>query len=75
MTLRITLLDASGRVLLEKDYDSGTVSGSRHMISGKLVERTNKLAHEVMYDLMRRAAADVHLYQKTQAEAAAATAD
>ncbi len=71
MTLRITLLDATGSVMLEKDYDSGVVSGSRHMISGKLVERTNKLAHEVMYDLMRRAAADVHVYQQTQAAAAA----
>ena len=72
MTLRITLLDATGRVLLEKDYDSGVVSGSRHIISGKLVERTNKLAHEVMYDLMLRAAADAHLYQQTQARAATA---
>jgi hypothetical protein len=72
MTLRITLLDATGRVMLEKDYDSGVVSGDRHVVSGKVVERTNKLAHEVMYDLMRRAAADVHLYQKTQAAAAAA---
>ncbi len=70
MTLRITLLDADGRVMLEKDYDSGVVSGSRHVVSGKLVERTNKLAHEVMYDLMRRAAADVHRYQRTQAAAA-----
>ena len=72
VTLRITLLDGTGRVMLEKDYDSGVVSGSRHMISGKLVERTNKLAHEAMYDLMRRAAADVHVYQQTQAAAATA---
>ena len=72
MTLRISLLDATGRVLLEKDYDSGVVSGSRHLISGKLVERTDKLTHEVMFDLMQRAAADVHLYEQTQARAAAA---
>ncbi len=70
VTLRITLLDATGRVMLEKDYDSGLVSGSRHVISGKLAERTNKLAHEALYDLMRRAAVDVRVYQQTQAATA-----
>ena len=72
VTLRINLLDGTGSVMLEKDYDSGVVSGSPHVISKKLVERTNRLAHEVMYDLMRRAAADVHVYQQTQAAAATA---
>ena len=33
------------------------------MISGKPAERINKLAHETLYDLMRRAASDVHVYQ------------
>jgi hypothetical protein len=70
--LRINLLDATGSVMLEKDYDSGVVSGSRHIVSSKTVERTNKLAHEAMYDLMRRAAADVHFYQQTKAAAATA---
>jgi len=37
------------------------------MISGKPVERVNKLAHEVIYDLMRRAASDVHVYQMSHA--------
>lgn len=63
VTMRMTLLDSTGKDLLEKDYDSGVVSGSSYMISGKPVERVNKLAHEVMYDLMRRAASDVHVYQ------------
>ena len=64
--LRINLLDATGSVMLEKDYDSGVVSGSRHMVSRKVVERTNKLAHRVIYDLMRHAAADVRDYQQTK---------
>lgn len=72
VTLRITLQDATGMVVLEKDYDSGVVSGDPHMISAKLIERTNKLAHETMYVLIRRAAADVHNYQQTQAAAATA---
>jgi hypothetical protein len=29
------------------------------------VERVNRLAHEVMYDVMRRAASDVHVYQQS----------
>ncbi|MBV8399315.1 MAG: hypothetical protein JOZ17_11330 [Acetobacteraceae bacterium] len=70
MTLRITLLDETGRVLFEKDYDSGAVSGTHHLIVDKVVDRTDRLTHEVIYDLMRRAVADVHMYQKTEAAAA-----
>ncbi len=72
LTLRITLLDETGRVLLEKDYDSGAVSGTRHLILNKVVDRTDKLTHQAIYDLMRRAAADVHSYQTTEAAAARA---
>jgi hypothetical protein len=64
VTMRMTLLDTAGKELYEKDYDSGVVSGSSYMISGKPVERVNKLAHEALYDL-QRAAADVHVYQQT----------
>jgi hypothetical protein len=71
MTLRMTLLDATGKVVLEKDYDSGAVSGRPQKINSELVEVTNELAHRAMYDLMRRAAADTHLFQKTQKAAAA----
>jgi hypothetical protein len=67
LTMRMTLLDTTGKQLLEKGYDSGVVSGGSYMFSGKPVERVNKLAHEVMYDLMRRAAADVHAYQQLHA--------
>jgi hypothetical protein len=70
ITMRVTLEDAGGMGMLEKDYDSGVVSGDSQMINGKLVEQTNKLAHRAMYDLMLRAAADVHMYQRTQAAAA-----
>ena len=65
VTLRMTLLDPTGREVYEKDYDSGVVSGPSYMMSGKPVERVNKLAHETMYDLMLRAAADVHVYQQS----------
>lgn len=71
LTMRMTVLDAAGKSVLEKDYDSGVVSGSSYMISGSPMERINHLAHETMYDLMRRAAADVHVYQQSKTVAAA----
>lgn len=72
VVMRITLLDASGRVLLEKDYDSGPVSGHRAIVGNRLVDRTDALIHEAIYDLMLRAAGDVHVFQETQAAAARA---
>lgn len=72
VVMRITLLDPIGRVLLEKDYDSGFVSHGRAIVSDKLVERTDVLVHEAIYDLMLRAAGDVHMFQQTQAAAARA---
>jgi hypothetical protein len=72
VVMRITLLDPIGRVLLEKDYDSGPISRGRSIVSEKLVARTDALVHEAIYDLMIRAARDVRLFQQTQAAAAKA---
>ena len=70
VVMRITLLDASGRVLLEKDYDSGPVSKGRSKVSEQLVERTDELTHQAIYELMLRAARDIHVFQQTEAAAA-----
>lgn len=72
VVMRITLLDPIGRVLLEKDYDSGPVSKGRSLVSEKLAQRTDVLVHEAIYDLMLRAAGDIHTFQQTQAAAARA---
>ena len=72
VVMRITLLDPTGRVLLEKDYDSGPVSEGRAIVGEKLVRRTDVLVHEAIYELMLRAAADVHMFQQTQEAAARA---
>lgn len=72
VAMRITLLDPIGRVLLEKDYDSGPISRGRSLVSEKLVARTDELVHEAIYDLMLRAAGDVRIFQQTQAAAARA---
>ena len=73
VVMRITLLDSTGRVLLEKDYDSGPVSKGRSIVGEKLVDRTDVLVHEAIYDLMLRAAGDIHVFQQTQAAAAKAS--
>ena len=70
VSLRLTLLDEGGRVRLEKDYDSGVVTGTRSLVSTRLVRKTELVAHEAIYALMRRAAADVHQFQQTEAAAA-----
>jgi hypothetical protein len=66
VVMRITLLDPIGRVLLEKDYDSGPVSQGRSIVGEKLVVRTDVLVHDAIYDLMMRAAGDIHVFQQTQ---------
>ena len=66
LTMRMTLLDPTGKDLLKKDYDSAVVSGSSYMISGQPVERVNKHAHEVMYNLMLCAAADARVFQHSR---------
>jgi hypothetical protein len=62
MTLRMSILDASGRPVVEKSYSSGVVEGKGYVMSGSPTEKINKLAHQTLYDLLRRAADDVRLY-------------
>jgi hypothetical protein len=71
VSIRMTILDASGKAAVEKDYDSGVVSGKSYMISGSPTERINHLTHETLYDLMRRAADDVHIYQLSRGRSVA----
>lgn len=71
LQLRMSVLDETGRVALEKEYDSGTIEGSSYMISGSPYERISRLLHESMQDLMIRAVADVHAFQRSRAAAPA----
>jgi hypothetical protein len=73
ISIRMDILDSGGKVVLEKDYDSGVVSGKSYMISGSPTERINHLAHETLYDLMIRAADDVHVYQQALSPKTAST--
>jgi hypothetical protein len=72
VVMRITLLDPTGRVLLEKDYDSGPVSRGRSIVGEKLVTRTDVLVHEAVYETMLHAARDIRAFQQFQAAAAKA---
>lgn len=71
LQLRMSVLDETGRVALEKEYDSGTIEGSSYMISGSPYERISRLLHEGMQDLMIRAVADVHAFQRSRTAAPA----
>jgi hypothetical protein len=62
MQIRVSVLDASGRPLQEKQYSSGVVEGKGYVISGSPYEKINRLAHQTLYDLMRRAADDVRVF-------------
>jgi hypothetical protein len=60
--MRISILDPSGRTQFERDYDSGVVKGKTQVgIATGMFDKTNKLAHETIYDLMQRAADDVRV--------------
>jgi hypothetical protein len=63
MQIRVSMLDASGRPLQEKHYSSGVIEGKGYVMSGSPYEKINRLAHQTLYDLMRRAADDVRLYR------------
>jgi len=71
VNLRVSVLDGSGKPLLEKDYASGVVEGKSYMLSGKPNERINQLAHTTIHALLLQAAADVRTFQRSRAEATA----
>jgi len=71
VNMRVSVLDGSGKTLLEKEYGSGVVEGKSYMLSGKPNERINQLAHATIHALMLRAVADVRAFQRSRAEAGA----
>jgi hypothetical protein len=71
LSLRVSVLDPSGKTQFERDYKSGVVEGKSYMLSGSPYERINRLTHATMYDLMRKAADDVRLQQAANSSAAA----
>lgn len=71
LSLRVSVLDATGKTQFERDYKSGVVEGKSYMMSGSPYERINRLTHATIYDLMRKAADDVRLQQAADGGAAA----
>jgi hypothetical protein len=67
--LRLSILDETGKVALEKEFDSGRVQGSSCMISGSPYERISRLLRESMQDLTIGALAGVRAFQRARAAA------
>ena len=55
----MALLDASGKTVNQRRYDSGTVETPAYFISGAPGEEIGKATHKALFDLMVRAAADL----------------
>lgn len=71
VSLRLSVLDAEGKVLLEKEYASGVVEGKSYMMSGKPYERISQLAHQTIHALLLQAVGDVRTFQRSRRQVAA----
>lgn len=63
--LKVSVIDPSGKTVFENEYVSEVVEGKAVMMSTQPYELINRLAHETIYALMRRAAADIGQYQRS----------
>jgi hypothetical protein len=59
LTLEVSLLDAAGKTVNQRRYDSGTVETPAYFISGAPGEEIGKATHKALFDLMTRAAKDL----------------
>jgi hypothetical protein len=60
LTLEVTLLDAGGKTLAQRRYDSGTVEAPVYFVSGSPGEEIGKATHKALFDLMVKATRDLH---------------
>jgi hypothetical protein len=67
LSLDVTLLDGTGRAVQQRRYESGKVEGKAYMVSGEPGEEIGKVTHQVMLDLMQRAAGDVREWVRSGA--------
>jgi len=59
VSLSVKLLNVSGKVYWEKNYESGDKEGASYMISTSPGEEISKVAHVTIFDLMTEAAKDI----------------
>ena len=59
LTLEVSLLDPTGKLVNQRHYDSGTVETPAYIISGSPGEEISKAVHKALFELIRRAALDV----------------
>jgi len=70
MTLSVSLSDASGKTIWERDFESGSVQGETYFLSGSPGEQISKTAHRALMGLMQQAADAVHRELRTRGSAA-----
>jgi hypothetical protein len=66
VSLRLSVLDGQGNLLLEKEYASGVVEGKSYMMSGKPYERISQLTHQTIHALLLQAVGDVRAFQRSR---------
>jgi len=59
LTLEVSVLDATGKAMRQRSYESGTFETPAYVISGSPGEEIGKAAHKAILELMTRAANDV----------------
>jgi hypothetical protein len=69
VSVSVTLLDERGTSIWQRTYDSGKRSGGTYLVSASPGDRIAKAAHEAVFELMRRAAADVKAVLASRPEA------
>jgi len=57
--LALRAYDADGKVVLERDYDSGTVAGQSYFVTARPHERINATFHATLQDMMLAVADDL----------------
>jgi hypothetical protein len=67
ISITVNMSDSSGNRKLDKTYISGTKDGDSYAFSGSPGERINKLAHEVITELLNQVASDIY-YLTTNSE-------
>ncbi len=60
ISISVDILDSERNNILSNTYTSGTKDGDSYFSGGFPAERINKLAHEVITELLNQAASDVY---------------
>lgn len=66
VTLDVSLVNENGVAQWSRTFDSGEVKAGSYMVSFKPEEKVNRLLHEIVADLNRKAAREAVTYLRAQ---------